>query len=289
MRLNLIIIFGDFMLKLCCVWLFSFSASCLLASAHYQVLEGVKGATTSEVREYRENGKLSIGKVFSDSAVFQEELAKILELEPFVNEYEKIRTQGQFLPKIARYESHEHNQIRYEKALGESFFDFLVRVSIVDIQMPDTKTTLLKQLKNAGVALGNFHAIFRDITSVDKLMTIIHGDLHLSNVFFNFYDGTVTFIDYSSMSFKEKKDAQIDIDKFFHFSDLHLTGAIGKKLASLSPLVKEQDFQASQARLREYKSAIAEGYNQALLAHNTGFRLVLRQSDNHYTLERAVR
>lgn len=128
------------------------------------------------------------------------------------------------MPSFAIYQKHGDLSLTYEKAKGETLWDFLIRADTTKIDFFITRDgfynghtrSVMKNLRKVGYSIEKFHIWFKETSNDEIFLSCVHGDMSPSNVFSNHYDGAVTFIDYSTFSYPEKKNVIIDINKLFN-------------------------------------------------------------------------
>lgn len=247
-------------------------------------LETARGSFASAIYEHKIHDKYYIEKTFKEQKELNDELRKVLALQEPLKEYILEKTSD--MPSFALYQKHGYNSITYEKAKGEPLWDFLIRAAITEIDFSITgdgfynanTRSVMKNLRKVGYSIAKFHIWFRKSNDDDTFLSCVHGDMSPSNVFFNLYDGVVTFIDYSTFSYPEKKDVIIDIDKFFNpykaiGSDLKYGIMETLHNKHLYGNAFDRKYQASLQRLQKLKRVMAEGYNDALKEARMGYML----------------
>lgn len=247
-------------------------------------LEAARGSFASTIYEHKIGDKFYIEKTFKEPKERDDELKKVLALQEPLKKYMLEKTSD--MPGFALYKKHGYNSITYEKAKGESLWDFLIRTATTEIDFSITRhgfyntntQSVMKNLKKVGYSIAKFHIWFKNPNNNGSFLSCVHGDLSPSNIFFNLYDGIVTFIDYSTVSYPEKQNVLMDIDKFLNpyeaiGSDLKygIMEALHNK--HLYGKTFDKEYEASLGRLQKLKRIIAEGYNDALKEASINFRL----------------
>ncbi len=258
-------------------------------------LENARGAFASAIYEHKIQDKYYIEKTFKNHKEFNDELEKVLALQESLKGYMLEKTSD--MPSFAIYQKHRDLSITYEKAKGETLWDFLIRAAITEIdfsiigdEFSNANTFhVMKNLRKAVHSIAKFHIWFKDPND-DTFLSCVHGDMSPSNVFFNLYDGAVSFIDYSTFSYPEKKDVIIDINKLFNRyeaigSDLTYGIMAALQEKHLYGEVFNQEYQASLQRLQKLKRVMAEGYNDALKEASMVFMLS-QNEEGKFILER---
>ncbi len=248
-----------------------------------EALDNCAGANTSKIIPYQESGQSYIEKHFTDKDSFQGELNQVRNLQKDIEDYHKYSNED--MPIFANYHRHSYLCIDYKMAEGESLTSFFIRAAITGIPSPDHKFFALEQTKKAGETIANYHLHHRSPDNQEKFMTSVHGDLHPANVYFEFNGkGLVTFIDYSSLSFSEKRNIIIDIDKLFNhdFNVIRtipgeISLLVSRKLGISQGPLFERELAESLAQLKEFRMAFLVGYNRALERQKSGFKLLMNK------------
>lgn len=168
------------------------------------------------------------------------ELLYLNNLIPFVAQYEEeIKAlPSQFpspLPSIAYYigGSPQHALALFKKASGQSVANMMLEwvekgFDWRGLASSDTRKKLQGHFQNIGHAIGNFHLNYGTLMDNGCFHSIVHGDLHISNVYYNTISNQTTFIDYETVfySMREKRNIHTDIERLFRFSKKEILTAV---------------------------------------------------------------
>lgn len=146
------------------------------------------------------------------------ELANFINLQPHVERYHALRRNEQdknSYPKIAKFVGYkkeivDENNFFYsfifKKAKGIRFFDFFMDF----VEGNDSIEFITEDLRIIANAIARYHiknclynkekCIFEKQDQSSNPIGV-HGDLYLSNLFYDEHSGLVTFIDYNTMDF----------------------------------------------------------------------------------------
>ncbi|MBA3813027.1 MAG: hypothetical protein H0X26_00820 [Alphaproteobacteria bacterium] len=160
----------------------------------------------------------------------KKEIENLEALRPFADEYEKFtESQPYALPQqhpiLATYrgalKQNDREFALFKLASGESVFDLMIEwtqkgYGYYSCMRPAAaKNKMSYHFENVGRATANFylkHGKFDEEENIFRTMR--HGDLHISNIFYNIYTNGTTFIDYETM----KTDEVINYDAYRLFS-----------------------------------------------------------------------
>lgn len=265
-----------------------------LTTPHTFKKSNAAGRKTKDIYELNFPGKpgneeLYIIKIFNNQWDLWQEAARYEGLREFLAEYTTKADLDPSLPTFARYIGSTSiggiDLIVFQRAPGESLFDFLARFTITEIQDPDSKKTALKRLEMIGKSIASFHITYRQKNKIQDpsgFKTKIHADLHGANIFLNYYDGHVTFIDYESL---ENGNVNTDIAKLFDNGGTALaeeTVKAFKKVFKRDYLIMDE-FTNIYTKIREIYESIAEGYNAALAESQLPYSLQCTFKDRERT------
>lgn len=136
-----------------------------------------------------------------------------------------------FATYVGSMSSRDEEYVVFEEALGQSVLDIAMEWSLKDAGEAGLQK-LGYHFRKVGQAVATFHLEHGEFDADNEhFVSIIHRDLHLSNLFYGLWSNRTTFIDYETMatSLVSKGDIAIDLFRLFHFSR-----------EEIKPLVKEQ-------------------------------------------------
>ncbi len=167
-------------------------------------------------------------------------------LEPFVSEYEKFKHSQPYTfppdyPSLAKYrgalKGKNSDFVLFDLASGQSVFGLMVEwtqrgYGWHGLYPPNTRSHLRYAFENVGRTIANFHlknGTF-DLKS-GSFETIVHGDLHISNIFYNLWSNETTFIDYETMANSNgaKRNIFHDVQRLLEFSKEETTARVREK------------------------------------------------------------
>jgi|GEM_PF-4400420 len=224
--------------------------------------------------------------------------------EDYLNQTKDLYQAFRTYPAIARFKSSicDDNFLLFEHASGESVINIMKYFMSRDYgdQGNDVnyeKRKVLQHFTNIGKAVARFHLMYGEYNSSTKSFnTIIHGDLHLSNVFYDLVLNTTTFIDYETManSLQVKKNSFVDVFRMLNFASKNLTSYIieraGEKFMRNRNVIfldqhlseeKSLFINAHLTKLDSFYNAIAKGYKDHFLQAGYTYNIFNGQVDKN--------
>lgn len=170
------------------------------------------------------------------------------------------------------------------------------------------ETSFLNHIKTVGKKIGNFHAHFGKLSQNNiRFESIVHGDLHMGNIFYDVPTQEVTLIDYASLS-RFSRDCRVDLEKLFGqittqtIEDMRYeaSGKYRKFKKSLAHLAEEERKIALSQKQEQLESqnnycynrmdtfllALKEGYLSAFTHNLTAMTLLSGIVDEYVKSER---
>ncbi len=201
------------------------------------------------------------------------EQIKLQMLESFLDSYEKDDTPG--LPKIVRYfgdvsfstGAGDYSILLFEQAKGIDLGNFMCETILKEFE--DKWEERLAGFRTVGESIAKFHLKHRSPDESD-FKTIIHGDLHMDNIFFDPSSGQVTFVDVESMEIAPKS-TRLEAQVLCDFKDAfnYLTARANQLYKDWLP--KSSSDNQGQISLQPYweryqrcAEALIDGYNDSL-------------------------
>jgi hypothetical protein len=164
----------------------------------------------------------------------------------------------------------------------------------------NTKDHLTYAFSNVGRAIASFHlkyGCFHEETNT--FYSVIHGDLHASNIFYDLWSNETTFIDYETMvgSCKIQRNISYDLARLFTFSKkeirLHVREKAGAEFVKSTGIINfldEQNLAQKKTYIKErlvilddFFNALQKGYTHAFI--KAGYICAI---DNQYNVKKLV-
>lgn len=267
------------------------------SGAHPTEIQPLNGAGSNTesvnriiVKQTFKNDKCFICKTIKGK---KKEIENLESLNSFICEYENYRKSlpPQFPPRsifIAKYKGalYTSNQefALFREASGTSVFKLMLEWSQngydwKGLDPLDSKNKLSYAFENIGYAIANFHLKHGVFDEQDNSFnSIVHGDLHTSNVFYDLWSNQTTFIDYETMAgfCNKKANISIDLSRLLKFSKdetveyvKHLAGEAFVKSRGIYFLNEKENeekklyIKTRLAILGDFFIALKKGYSQA--------------------------
>lgn len=205
---------------------------------------GGAGSNTVSIRRVQvklENGE-ERNYICKELKGMKREKQNLEALDPFVAEYETFKgSQPRSFPpeyvSIARYRGTlKQDFVLFDQASGQSVFDLMIEWTEREYgwmgEDPQyVKNQLSYAFSNVGRTIATFHlkhGKFDEETSTFKNIT--HGDLHISNIFYNLWSNETTLIDYETLD-RSPNTIFIDVDRLLNFSKKEIEPFVEEKAA----------------------------------------------------------